>query len=568
MINISSKQVVALLLFIVSSFTLNAQTNVSGFISANTTWTTSGSPYIIVGNTLVSHGYTLKIEPFVVVKFDTNKVLQIDGVLDASGAYDGRITFTSNQPNPAPGDWGEIHFADTCEDAVFDTSGRYLSGCIMRYCDVQYGGSLGLGEIDIAHSSPYFSHCNFLKSQSDGIYCSGGNYIMDTSAVKNCMGSGLYFNFPTYVENSFCSLIVRSDTIEGNMKHGVYFHFVESTLCPNHTFKILNNYFVSNQQETIYTDNNYLGADHLTIAGNYFYNNKGQSVIYYDDGINNYVISCNKFINNTTTTYGVIHCNISTNGFISYNLFDGNTATSGPSISTIRVGGGYMYFNNNIIQNNISTNNACSVFWPNVFPDADWRVDHNTFSNNTGLTAIQISGGSFNPGNLIYLKFNNLMDTKCKYEIYNQVAYGYSDLYADSNFWGTTSIQHIDSAIYDFFDYGNMSVVYYQPPLAAPAFVDTSCSYSFPSAIKTIDEPIHSNAYPNPFSTGTEVMFGKELKDGEVMIYNVFGQRMRVMEHVHGDRVSIERGNLCSGVYIYEVLEKQGRVGNGKLVVE
>ena len=39
--------------------------------------------------------------------------------------------------------------------------------------------------------------------------------------------------------------------------------------------------------------------------------------------------------------------------------------------------------------------------------------------------------------------------------------------------------------------------------------------------------------YPNPFSTSTEVMFGKELKDGEVMIYNVFGQQVSVMEHVN-----------------------------------
>jgi hypothetical protein len=73
-----------------------AQTNVSGFITANTTWTVAGSPYIIVGNTILSHGYTLTIDPGVVVKFDSLKALQIDGELHAVGTAANRITFTSN----------------------------------------------------------------------------------------------------------------------------------------------------------------------------------------------------------------------------------------------------------------------------------------------------------------------------------------------------------------------------------------------------------------------------------------------------------------------------------------
>ena len=127
----------------------NAQTNVSGFINANTTWNLAGSPYIVVGNAILSTGYTLTIDPGVVVKFDPAKAIQIDGELHAVGTAANRITFTSNQTVPAAGDWGKITFTNLSNGAVFDTSGNYLSGNIMRYCDVFYGGAMSNGVIYI-----------------------------------------------------------------------------------------------------------------------------------------------------------------------------------------------------------------------------------------------------------------------------------------------------------------------------------------------------------------------------------------------------------------------------------
>src|SRR5262245_19569894 len=151
-------------LFIILSFSFlilncTAQTNVSGFISTNTTWNLAGSPYIVVGNTLLSHGYILTVDPGVVVKFNDSTALQIDGELHAIGSFHDRIIFTSNQANPTAGDWGKIQFNDTSVDATFDTSGIYVSGSIMKYCDIKYGGELGFGMIHVIRSSPYFSHC-------------------------------------------------------------------------------------------------------------------------------------------------------------------------------------------------------------------------------------------------------------------------------------------------------------------------------------------------------------------------------------------------------------------------
>ena len=176
------------LLFLVSWVLIlgsaTAQTNVSGFINANTTWTVAGSPYIVVGNALLSHGYTLTIDPGVVVKFNDSTALQIDGELHAIGTAANRITFTSNQPVPAPGDWAKIHFADTCVNAVFDINGNYLTGCIMKYCDVIYGGELGFGNIHIESSSPYISQCRVDSSAADGIHTVGSSCLVDSSDKK------------------------------------------------------------------------------------------------------------------------------------------------------------------------------------------------------------------------------------------------------------------------------------------------------------------------------------------------------------------------------------------------
>lgn len=231
------------ILLLLISFSANAQTNISGYILSNTTWTLAGSPYMVTGNTLVSNGVTLTIEPGVVVKFDDSTAIQIDGELIAIGTPQNRITFTSMQAVPAAGDWGKIHFPGVCTDAVFDSLGRYISGSIMKYCDVLYGGELGFGQIHIESSSPYFSHCNISSSSKSGIYCHGSAYFLDSSSIKNCSSHGLYFD--DHFKNS-CGLDIRNNTIENN-KGGIYFGSESRPVsCLNIPVNIINNNFSSN----------------------------------------------------------------------------------------------------------------------------------------------------------------------------------------------------------------------------------------------------------------------------------------------------------------------------------
>ena len=130
---------------------------VSGIITKDTTWREVSSPYIVTGNTLVSEGITLTIEPGVSVKFETpldehpdeeepevvepgswiGYHIKIDGTLVAKGTEDKRIIFTSNKLTPSPGDWGGIYFSDKSTD--WDEANN--SGSIIEYSTIEYGGS-------------------------------------------------------------------------------------------------------------------------------------------------------------------------------------------------------------------------------------------------------------------------------------------------------------------------------------------------------------------------------------------------------------------------------------------
>jgi hypothetical protein len=545
-----------ILLFCISFFG-NAQTNVSGFINANTTWTLAGSPYIVVGNALLTHGNTLTIDPGVVVKFDTGRVLQIDGELIAIGTAANRITFTSNRTNPAAGDWGKIHFADTCIDAVFDTGGNYVSGSIMKYCNIKYGGRLGYGIIHLEHSAPYFSHCRIENSAKSAIYCFGNSYVIDSSFIGNCLDYGLYF---AQYNINLCGLVIRQDSIINNK--GAIFWEASYDTCAK---KIIGNYFINNTSNTtIYSD----AVKNLTISENYFINNVASSNISFISG-SNFFIDCNHFISNQTSL-GVISAS-AVSSSISHNIFENNSSSTGTSVLNINLGA-YLptYIKHNIFKNNSSPNGSCCIFIPNWnFNTVSLHVENNTFNNNSGINTIKFNTlwSSSNSSYVsLYFKNNNLVNNTL-YEINNNVPYGSQNIFADSNYWGTTNTQTIDSAIYDYFDYGNLSVVYYQPILTAPAEVDTTCPPPITTSIQSSIIDNQFNIFPNPFTTTSTLSFATSIRNATLTIYNIYGQIMQRQDGISGKEITIDRKNLEAGIYVYEVTQGGRRVCAGKAVV-
>ncbi len=124
-----------------------AQTNVSGTITEDTTWTLAGSPYIVTSDITVGNpsyiGATLTIEPGVEVRFEPGTGLFIGddtgyGALSAQGTEESPIIFTSNAASPSPGDWKGILIDGTnqwgsnlCTDGSCQASDSYSDslGC-------------------------------------------------------------------------------------------------------------------------------------------------------------------------------------------------------------------------------------------------------------------------------------------------------------------------------------------------------------------------------------------------------------------------------------------------------
>ncbi len=89
---------------------VQASTEISGVISADTTWTKANSPYTITAKTLIDKGVTLTIEPGVTVNmnFDSGSqiYLQVSGTLIAKGTSSekiyfngGKFKFTADSPS-------------------------------------------------------------------------------------------------------------------------------------------------------------------------------------------------------------------------------------------------------------------------------------------------------------------------------------------------------------------------------------------------------------------------------------------------------------------------------------
>ena len=240
-----------------------AQTNVSGGIFSNTTWTLAGSPYIVVDTTVVFPGVTLTIEPGVLVKFDDDLYLEIrQGTLIANGTITDSITFTSNNPAPTPGIWGKgndggIYLNGSVPNAFFNfcnisyavrglSSAQHLKNSSFTYNEVGIGN---LGNITVdscvfkyhttgpnavgvsSISGTTMNHCSISNNDM-------GVYTLNDAVLNNCTfdSNGLAFGGATGTtydsEFHYCSI---SNNQNGLNAHGIGGNLLSHCIINNNT---------------------------------------------------------------------------------------------------------------------------------------------------------------------------------------------------------------------------------------------------------------------------------------------------------------------------------------------
>ena len=127
---------------------LLGQTNVSGGIFNNTTWTKANSPYVVTGDIAVFPQKTLTIEPGVTVKVNDDLKIIIRGQLIAKGTINDSIIFLSNSSSPARAKWKGFQIENNLGGRV---EVEYFKGSHAEYFFETTANSSG-EVINISHS--------------------------------------------------------------------------------------------------------------------------------------------------------------------------------------------------------------------------------------------------------------------------------------------------------------------------------------------------------------------------------------------------------------------------------
>lgn len=166
-----------------------AETRVGGDITGVVRWTRAQSPFIVTADITVARGARLIIDPGVVVRFKPNVAdqkgerpfdleLTVRGTLEAQGADNDSIFFTSDAVEPSWEDWAGIVVPEGEGKAV-------LSRVAIEYAT--FGVSVNGAELDLSRSSVrYCRHkgISIIRGRARLVR----NYV---SAIGNIAGTGI-----------------------------------------------------------------------------------------------------------------------------------------------------------------------------------------------------------------------------------------------------------------------------------------------------------------------------------------------------------------------------------------
>lgn len=134
-----------------------------------------------------------------------------------------------------------------------------------------------------------------------------------------------------------------------------------------------------------------------------------------------------------------------------------------------------------------------------------------------------------------------------------------------NNYWCTPDSASTRPKILDGYKDVKLPIINYMP-------LDTlNCYGPVVTRIKEnkTNETINIKLYPNPFSqTATLEFENPQNKSHQLNVFNTIGQLVLSIENIKSNQVLIERKELQSGLYFYQLRNEEGVIGTGKMMIE
>jgi len=163
-----------------------AQTNVGGSINKDSTWTLSGSPYIVTSDLSLNSPFTLTVDSGVVVRFQANTNLYVNGTASLAARH---ARFTSSKDtaggSPAKGDWAFIQIGNnSAATATFDT------------CVILWGGTTSFPSNNpslYVYGGTAALRNSIVSSKNHGVMVDGGTTTIENSNISDCDWPASYY---------------------------------------------------------------------------------------------------------------------------------------------------------------------------------------------------------------------------------------------------------------------------------------------------------------------------------------------------------------------------------------
>ncbi len=182
-------------------------------ISADTTWTESGSPYVLTGDLIIAAGVTLTLLPgtkiFADIGTSSGYATDIDvyGTLSSQGTAEKGVLITRDGSS---GEWADIYV-------------HYGGKLNMTYTEVSYANYSIVSSGSVENpNTVYLDHCNINNISATGIYLSGNHtdITLTNNTITGNDSHGIAIS-GTYDTTVYQNSLIENNTITDNLGEGI-----------------------------------------------------------------------------------------------------------------------------------------------------------------------------------------------------------------------------------------------------------------------------------------------------------------------------------------------------------